>query len=133
MMLTVLQFILLRDIATTFFYKIHEQSDFSKKSEKKKFTFSARNQTFHFVLISRPNFCYTGFTELYVLVTGDESERLPDPICPNTFTKSILCVTLEPTFFEVSFPEVIMNANVITSLKHQISITPTTKKRLKQT
>ena len=44
-----------------------------------------------------------------------------------TFTMSILCVTLEPTTFYMSFPEVMMIANVFTSLKHQISIKPSKK------
>ena len=42
-----------------------------------------------------------------------------------TFAMSVLCVILEPTTFYMSFPEVIMNANVFNSLKHQISIKPT--------
>ena len=45
-----------------------------------------------------------------------------------TFTMSILCVTLEPTTFYMSFTEVIMNANVFTSLKHKISIKSSKKK-----
>ena len=44
-----------------------------------------------------------------------------------TFTMSILCATLKPTTFYMSFPEMIMNANVFTSLKHQISIKPSKK------
>ena len=39
----------------------------------------------------------------------------------NTFTMSILCVPLKPNTFVVSFPEMIMIANVFTSQKHQIS------------
>ena len=46
----------------------------------------------------------------------------------NVFTMSILCVALEPTTFYMSFPEVIMIANVFTSLKHQISIKSSKKK-----
>ena len=50
-----------------------------------------------------------------------------------TFAMSILCVTLEPTTFYMSFPEVIMIANVSTSLKQQIPIKPTKQlRRLKQ-
>ena len=38
------------------------------------------------------------------------------------FTMSSLCVTLEPTTFYMSVPEVIMIANVFTSFEHTISV-----------
>ena len=44
------------------------------------------------------------------------------PLRPNTFsTMSILRVLLKPNTFRVSFPDMIMIANVFTSQKHQIS------------
>ena len=46
-----------------------KKTDFSKKSETL-VTLSARIPIVHVGLISRPSFCYTGFTELYVLLTG---------------------------------------------------------------
>ena len=52
------------------FIKFIKNLIFVKSLKKKLVILTARSPTFHFCLIFRPSFCYTGFTEWYVLLTG---------------------------------------------------------------
>ena len=51
---------------------------------------------------------------------SDKCQNLDEYFDKNRQVYEFLCVPLKPTTFGVSFPEVIMIANVFTSQKHQI-------------
>ena len=51
---------------------------------------------------------------------SDKCQNLDEYFDKNLQFYQFLCVPLKPTTFGVSFPEVIMIANVFTSQKHQI-------------
>ena len=54
---------------------VHGVHFFHHESPKTKHQMCARSPIFHFESFFGPSFCYTDFTELYVLLTGWESAR----------------------------------------------------------
>ena len=99
-MLLAWQFILVWDIATlTFFLKNHKKYDllasgltefFEKdvQNQKRKLvTFSVRSSRNHFGPFSRCSFCYTGFTESYVLPSLGDREGVSWRLDPSKFER----------------------------------------------
>ena len=57
---------------------------------------------------------------LYVTLCSDKCQNLDEHFDKNHQFYQLFCVPLKPTTFGVSFPEVIMIANVFTPRKHPI-------------
>ena len=74
-----------------------------------------------FVCVSCSFFlCFFFSSLLFDDQCSDKCQNLDEYFVKNRQFYHFLCVPLKPTTFGVSFPEVIMIANVFTSQKHQV-------------